>query len=128
MKLYPQDEYLLDEMKQLAGSVPPSEEELRLLKIIKLQAVVMPLTCLTTMGERPFWHPEVAAELDILRQTLTQPDYQELYIELEQLYRRNLPSYKYRLNIWDLTAKYAQMPYKVGDYEQAMVALKEETL
>jgi len=124
MDLFPRDERPLEVLQSLANKTPPSEEEMKWLQLIQVQAVVTPYTCLAMMNERKFVHPDVQAELDALRSQLSDPGYAELYKELENLYRKNFTPYKYRLNIWDLSTKYHRLPYKIGDYEQAYARLK----
>ena len=122
--LYPNDERPLEVLKDLAGKVEPSAEELQWLRFIHFQVIALPITCVTTMRERKFIHPKIQAELDELSQKLTESDFEDLNKELELLYHKNYSLYKYRINIWDLSSKYKQLPHKVGDYEQAYASLK----
>jgi protein-tyrosine phosphatase len=126
-KLYPQDDQPVQVLRLLAISLPPSEEEKQWLKVIQLRAIVTPLTGLSRLNERIFIHPDIQSELNELRLMLTDPTFVELYKELEFLFSKNLPSHIYRASIWDLTSKYDSLPYKVGDYEQAYIALRGES-
>ena len=124
LNLYPDDHRCLEALKDLAGKVPPSEEDLQWLQFLKFQAIVQPITCKTTISVRRYIHPQIEVEIESFCHELTNPQYTELFKDLEILFRKNYSPYKYRLNIWDLSAKYKQLPFKVGDYDQAYAMLK----
>ena len=126
LKMYPGDDTILEKLRDIASTTPPSDEDLEWLKNINYYAIAAPLTCRTKMTERVFIHPEIQKELDIIIRNLSDPTYQEIYQDLESLYRKNFPRDIYRNNIWDLTSKYEKLPYRVGDYEQAYVVLREK--
>jgi protein-tyrosine phosphatase len=118
-QLYPQSERIRRELSVVSQQVPPDKEEENWLLEMRLQEVVIPITCLKTIKENVFRHPEIQSKLDLMRVRLENPALQDLFRDLEQLYNRNLPPFKYRLGIWDLTVKYPSLPFRIGDYEEA---------
>jgi protein-tyrosine-phosphatase len=124
LHLYPKEPSILYKINEIVHEVPPTQEEEAWLRKIQLLEIILPLTCLKFIKGNVFRHPEIQEKLKPIQVRLENPDLQNLYQDLEQLYAKNLPNFKYRLGIWDLSVKYKNLPFRVGDYEEAYHAIR----
>jgi hypothetical protein len=125
LQIFPNSFVLRRELELLSREVPPTKEEENWLVRMRMFEIVRPITCLQLLREDQYRHPDIEKRIAPIINRLENPKHSQVFEELEHLYARNLPPFKYRLGIWDLKTKYPNIPFRVGDYEEAYTILRK---